>query len=93
VLRIVDPCCGKILVTTGFETLSADAREQGLMAGGNSVMLTVTPEHLKEKYELYPHRAHSDESLETQIETTRALLQRIGRAPTDIGVQRMHNAK
>lgn len=88
VLRMVDPCQGKILVTTGFETLAPDARERGLMSGGNSVMLTVTPAHLKKHYALYPHRAHTNETLETQIETTRALLKNLGRAPTDIGIKK-----
>ena len=86
ICRIVDPVNAKILVTTGFETLDPKAREQGLMAGANSVMLNVTPEKFKKNYTIYPHRAHEDESIQYQIDTTLALLRNLGRAPTDLGI-------
>jgi biotin synthase len=84
--RLVDPSNAKILVTTGFETLHPLAREQGLMAGANSVMLNVTPLPYREYYSIYPNRAHIYEPLSGQITTTLALLKKLGRAPTDLGV-------
>lgn len=84
--RIVDPENAKILVTTGYETLSPSAREDGLMAGANSVMLTITPEKYKKLYHLYPNRAHLEENLQDQIDHTLSLLKKIGRAPTDLGI-------
>ena len=86
VARLADPVNAKILVTTGFETLDAKARELGLMAGANSVMLNVTPEEFSKNYSIYPNRAHSNEGIQEQIETTLSLLRSIGRAPTDLGV-------
>jgi biotin synthase len=86
VARAADPDNAKILVTTSFETADPQAREKGLMAGANSVMLNVTPEHFRECYEIYPNRAHLHESIPVQIETTLNLLRGLGRAPTDLGV-------
>ena len=86
VCRIADPKNAKILVTTGFETLDPKAREEGLMAGANSVMLNVTPDDFKKHYLIYPNRAHSNESLQQQIDSTLAILRGLGRAPTDLGI-------
>ncbi len=86
VCRIADPINAKILVTTGFETLDEKARDLGLQAGANSVMLNVTPDKYKADYSIYPNRAHSNESLEEQIEKTLSILKGLGRAPTDLGV-------
>ncbi len=84
--RIADPENAKILVTTGFETLSKEARSRGLMAGANSVMLNLTPSQYKKAYSIYPYRAHMNEDLNKQIEETLTLLKSLGRAPTDIGI-------
>ena len=83
--RIVDTNA-KILVTTGFETLSPAARKKGLLAGANSVMLNVTPMQYRRLYSIYPNRAHEDEELPRQIDETIALLRSLGRAPTDLGI-------
>jgi biotin synthase len=88
VLRIVDPQNAKILVTTAFETIDPQAREKGLMAGANSLMLNVTPRRFRKSYYIYPHRAYEDNTVEEQIRRTLELLYRIGRAPTDLGVNR-----
>jgi biotin synthase len=84
--RIVDPRNAKIVVTTGFETLDKNARTLGLMAGANSVMLNVTPLKYRKLYNIYPDRAHVDESIEKQIDETVGLLKSLGRAPADIGI-------
>lgn len=87
VARLVDPVNAKILVTTGFETLNKDARQKGLMAGANSVMLNVTPDEFKKLYNIYPNRAHIDEGIQEQIENTIYMLKELGRAPTDLSVK------
>jgi len=84
VTRIADAQNAKILVTTGFETLSKKARQQGLMSGANSVMINLTPVLYKKDYAIYPNRAHRDEDLSRQIEDTLKLLKDLGRAPTDL---------
>ncbi|MDD5130949.1 MAG: HypC/HybG/HupF family hydrogenase formation chaperone [Candidatus Omnitrophica bacterium] len=76
----------KILVTTGFETLSSRARQKGLVSGGNSVMLNVTPLRYRGFYAIYPNRAHESETVPEQIDETVKLLKSLGRAPTDLGV-------
>ena len=49
-------------------------------------MLNATPLRYRPLYALYPGRAHAEESLEHQIAETLALLKRLGRAPTDLGL-------
>ncbi len=87
VMRMADYRQGRILVTTAFETLDSKARERGLMAGANSIMLNITPIHQRRSYAIYPNRAWRDEKLETQIDEAISLLQSLGRAPTDLGVK------
>ena len=86
VSRLVDPKNAKIVVTTGFETLDPEARRKGLLAGANSVMLNVTPVKFRQLYNIYPNRAHKDETIEEQIKATLDLLYSLGSAPTDLGV-------
>jgi biotin synthase len=86
VARIADAKDAKIVVTTGFETLHPKAREDGLLAGANSVMLNVTPDKFKKDYAIYPDRAHARESLQEQIDNALRILMNLGRAPTDLGV-------
>ena len=76
----------KILVTTGLETLAPEARREALMAGANSVMLNVTPLERRALYEIYPGRAHQDDAIDEQITETIALLEGLGRAPTDLSI-------
>jgi biotin synthase len=86
--RLIDAKNAKILVSTGFETLDKNARQLGLMAGANSVMLNVTPKRFQKHYSIYPDRAHENEPVKKQIETTLSLLRKIGRSPTDLGAGR-----
>ena len=86
-IRLTDPEQAKILVTTAFETLSPSAREKGLLAGANSVMLNVTPEKYREDYAIYPGKAYNKVDIREQIDETLSLLRSLGRAPTDLGVQ------
>lgn len=87
--RIIDAENAKILVTTAFETLSAEARKQGLMCGANSVMLNVTPVKYRKNYSIYPNKAYSATLIDKQIEETISLLQSLGRAPTDLGITKV----
>ena len=87
IARVVDPDNAKIVVTTGFETLDNNARRLGLLAGASSVMLNVTPLRYRRLYNIYPNRAHEEESIEGQIRETLDLLYSLGRAPTDLGLK------
>lgn len=72
----------KILVTTALETLSPDAKRLGLMAGGNSLMIDVTPEKYAKLYNLYEGKYREAGK---EIKETLATLASLGRAPTDLG--------
>lgn len=85
-IRFIDPLRAKILITTAFETLQHDAREKGLLAGANSVMLNVTPIAKRQAYAIYPDRMYQATDVGIQINETLSLLRGLGRAPTDLGV-------
>lgn len=73
-----------VVITTGLETLDASGRKEGLLSGGSSVMINITPVKYRRLYSIYPNRAHEEESIEKQIQDTLDLLKDIGRAPTDL---------
>lgn len=75
----------KILVTTALETLSPEAKREGLLAGGNSLMIDMTPQRYRASYDLYPGKASSERIGDTIVSTI-SLLQSLGRAPTDLGL-------
>ncbi|MDD5491742.1 MAG: radical SAM protein [bacterium] len=83
--RFIDPEKANVVVTTGLETISPDARRKGLLAGANSVMINVTPLEYRKLYSIYPNRAHENETIAKQIAEVVSLLKSIGRAPTDLG--------
>jgi biotin synthase len=87
IARLIDPQQAKILITTGFETISGQARKRGFLAGANSLMVNLTPVRYRRLYNIYPHRAHDEEEISNQIDEAVALLKSIGRAPTDLGVK------
>ncbi|MGM0568128.1 MAG: radical SAM protein [Elusimicrobiota bacterium] len=76
----------KILVTSAMEKLYKDMPESGLLAGGNSLMIDVTPEHYRKKYIIYPGKEGSGDSIEDIIKQKTRLLYSLGRAPTDLGI-------
>jgi biotin synthase len=76
----------KILVTTSLETLHPEGKRKGLMAGGNSLMINVTPEKYRNSYEIYPGKAGNEAAVQDTIRETLDLLYSLGRAPTDLGV-------
>lgn len=84
--RVLAPAQTKILVTTAFETLSAQARYNGLLCGANSLMLNATPLAFRPLYSLYPRRAHEQESIAFQVDQAVSLLQSLGRVPMDLGI-------
>ncbi len=84
--RIMDPA-SRILVTTSLETLDKeDGLRQGLLSGGNSLMIKVTPEKYRRLYDIYHGRAGTDADVKERIDSVTKLLYSIGRAPTDIGL-------
>lgn len=77
----------RILVTTALETLdNGDGARLGLLSGGNSMMINVTPEEYQRLYEIYPNRAGTGIDIKERIDKVVELLHSIGRAPTDLGI-------
>ncbi len=83
--RLMSAKKAKILITTAYETLSHSARQNGLMAGGNSIMVNVTPLKYRRFYAIYPHRAHNSQSVARQVSQVLSMLKSCGRGPTDLG--------
>lgn len=77
----------KIVVTTALETLDKEnGARMGLLSGGNSMMINVTPQKYRQLYEIYPNRESSHVSTEEKIGQVIQLLHSLGRAPTDLGI-------
>ena len=86
VARVIDPNA-KVLVTTALETLEPETgRIEALKAGANSLMLNITPPNYRKLYNIYPNRANLSAPIEEQITATLKILNDLGRAPTDLGV-------
>lgn len=76
-----------ILVTSALETLSGrDGAKKALMAGGNSMMINLTPERYRGLYSIYPGKDEGGKKIQERISETISLLHSLGRAPTDIGI-------
>ena len=85
VSRLLDPQA-KILVTSALETLVKNAKRRGLLAGANSLMINVTPQNYRLNYSIYPNRSGTDIQTQDAIRETLNLLEKLGRAPTDLSL-------
>ena len=78
---------GNLLVTSAVETLfGREGAEKALMAGGNSMMINLTPDRYRKLYSIYPGKGEKDKDIPARISETISLLYALGRAPTDIGI-------
>ncbi|MEK6560776.1 MAG: [FeFe] hydrogenase H-cluster radical SAM maturase HydG, partial [Nitrospirota bacterium] len=78
---------GNILVTSAVETLfGREGSQKALMAGGNSMMINLTPDRYRKLYSIYPGKGEEDNDIQGRISETVSLLYSLGRAPTDIGI-------
>lgn len=84
--RIINPQA-KILITTSLETLDKkQGLRSGLLSGGNSLMVNLTPKQYQQLYDIYPGRAGADIGVPERIDSILKLLYSIGRAPIDLGL-------
>ncbi|MDD5433799.1 MAG: [FeFe] hydrogenase H-cluster radical SAM maturase HydE [Nitrospira sp.] len=78
---------GNILVTSAVEKLfGSEGTRQVLMAGGNSMMINLTPERYRSLYSIYPGKGEGNSNIRRKITETMSLLQSLGRAPMDVGI-------
>ncbi len=90
VARILNPN-GSILVTSAVERLfGKEGIKKGLMAGGNSMMINLTPRKYRKHYSIYPGKGSETDDVKSEIRDTLELLYSVGRAPTDIGIGGPH---
>jgi biotin synthase len=90
VTRILDPN-GSMLVTSAVERLfGKEGIRRGLMAGGNSMMINLTPKMYRKLYSIYPGKGSEIDDVKRDIRDTLELLYSLGRAPTDIGIGAAH---
>jgi biotin synthase len=83
--RFINPDAN-ILITTALETLSDHAKRDALFAGGNSLMIDVTPVKFQEMYKIYDNKASLHSQTGKIVQDTIDLLASLGRAPTDLGI-------
>lgn len=84
VTRLIHPDAN-LLVTSAVETLfGKEGARRALMAGGNSMMVNLTPERYRKLYSIYTGKGDCDEDVRRKISDTISLLYSLGRAPTDI---------
>ncbi|MBI5192534.1 MAG: [FeFe] hydrogenase H-cluster radical SAM maturase HydE [Nitrospirae bacterium] len=77
---------GNILVTSAVEKLFGnEGLQQALMAGGNSIMINLTPERYRRLYSIYPGKGEENSNIRKNITETMSLLHSLGRAPMDVG--------
>lgn len=74
-----------ILITTAMETLDEGSSRQGLLAGGNSMMVNLTPQRFKKLYAIYDGRSGVEENIADSIQRLTTMLCSLGRSPADIG--------
>jgi len=78
---------GNILVTSALEKLfGIEGTRRALTAGGNSMMVNLTPPKYRRLYSIYPGKGEGNDDTRKRISDTVALLQSLGRAPMDIGM-------
>lgn len=84
VTRLIHPDAS-LLVTSAVETLfGREGTRRALMAGGNSMMINLTPPEYRKLYSIYPGKGGGNEDIRERISGTISLLYSLGRAPTDI---------
>lgn len=85
-MRIMNPEA-KILVTSALETLDdKEGLKLGLLSGGNSLMINLTPKKYQKLYDIYPKHSPINGEAAERIDSVTKLLYSIGRAPIDLGL-------
>ena len=78
------------LITSALEKLfGIEGTRRALTAGGNSMMVNLTPQKYRRLYSIYPGKGEGNDDTRKRISDTVALLQSLGRAPMDIGMKHL----
>lgn len=68
-----------IISTTALNSLSAEGMKLGLMAGANVIMLNITPESVRDDYNLFPDKSITDIGIGDAFDKTVDMLEEMGK--------------
>lgn len=81
ILRILNPQAN-IPATSALETVREAGRKQGIMAGANVLMFSVTPTSVRKNYSIYPGKNQEVQSPAQTVENAKALIRSMGLIPS-----------
>lgn len=82
ILRLLNPLAN-IPSTSALNALRDGAREQGLTAGANVIMPSLTPEEVSGNYAIYPGKNAFRADAKSRLEATKQAIRRVGRTPSE----------
>ncbi len=77
VIRIINPLI-LLPATTALGTAGEDGREKGILSGANVIMPNLSPENVREKYELYNNKLSTGAESAQEIENLKNKMKSIG---------------
>lgn len=77
IIRIMKPSI-LLPATTALGSATADGRERGILAGANVIMPNLSPESIREKYELYDGKLSSGAEAAENLKELKQKMQNIG---------------
>lgn len=81
ILRLLNPDAN-IPATSALEAVRAEGRKQGIEAGANVLMFSVTPDAVRKNYDIYPGKNQEPHSSAQTVEIARALIRSMGLEPS-----------
>ncbi len=81
ILRLLNPTAN-IPATSALEIVEKEGRRQGIDAGANVLMFSVTPESVRKNYAIYPGKNQETQSAAHTITNARALIRGMGLIPS-----------
>jgi len=82
ILRLLNPLAN-IPATSALNALRDGAREQGLTAGANVIMPSLTPEEVSGNYAIYPGKNAFRADAKSRLQATKEAIRRVGRTPSE----------
>ncbi|BCS98845.1 [FeFe] hydrogenase H-cluster radical SAM maturase HydE [Desulfoluna limicola] len=81
ILRLLNPNAN-IPATSALETVKKEGRKQGIEAGANVLMFSVTPETVRKNYAIYPGKNQETNTAAQTVDNARNLIQGMGLKPS-----------
>jgi len=81
ILRILNPQAN-IPATSALETVREEGRKQGIDAGANVLMFSVTPASVRKNYAIYPGKNQETRTAAHTVQNARELIRSMGLSPS-----------